>query len=204
MLEKVKRALLLSDVPSFAENYKALALDVDVQLSIESEWNKLYRVNADVVILGSKYLEKLNRSYYSKAVVILKEGESPSPLIKMGIMRFIFNYKNNYELICAFYRADGIVVHAVTNKLDDIIKGTTVSTFCFKDYNFDFANNVFKYKGKGIYMADSVKKYLAEWLLYGNKDNKKRMIICNLRKKLGKEFLSDVDRFGQVKECKSE
>ena len=99
MLIKCSKALLLSDVPSFVENYKALAEEIGVSLQVESEWNDRYRVTSEVVILGSKYLDTLNRSYYSEAVLILKEGESPAPYIKEGINRFIFNYKNNYESI---------------------------------------------------------------------------------------------------------
>ena len=106
MLIKCSKALLLSDVPSFAENYKALAEEIGVSLQVESEWNDRYRVTSEVVILGSKYLDTLNRSYYSEAVLILKEGESPAPYIKEGINRFIFNYKNNYELLCAFYKQE--------------------------------------------------------------------------------------------------
>ena len=55
-----------------------------------------------------------------------------------------------------------------------------------------------------IYLTDSSKKYLAQWLLNGLKDNSKRMILCNLRKKFGKDFLSDIDRFGQLKGGKDE
>lgn len=202
MLEKITKALLLSDVPSFSENYKALAEEINVSLSVESEWNLRYRVSAEVVVLGSKYLDKLNRSYYPIAVLILKEGESPAPYIKKGITRFIFNYKNVYELLCAFYKPEKTVIHASSKDLEIIIKDCTSTVYCFGDYDFDFAKNKFKYKGKLIYLPDSVKRYLAEWLLNGHKDNRKRMVLCNLRKKFGAEFLKDVDRFGQIKECK--
>ena len=48
-----------------------------------------------------------------------------------------------------------------------------------------------------IYLTNTIKKYLAQWLLNGKKDNSKRMILHNLRKKFGNDFLSDVDRFGR-------
>lgn len=202
MLIKCSKALLLSDVPSFVENYKALAEEIGVSLQVESEWNDRYRVTSEVVILGSKYLDTLNRSYYPEAVLILKEGESPAPYIKEGINRFIFNYKNNYELLCAFYKQERIVIHASSNDLKTIIKESDVLNYQFGDYNFMFDRNRFQYKGRPIYLSDSAKRYLAEWLLNGHKDNSKRMVLCNLRKKFGEGFLKDVDRFGQLKEEK--
>lgn len=200
MLEKVNKALLLSDVPSFSDNYRELASDIGVSMSVESEWNIRFRVSDEVVILGSKYLDMLNRAYYPMAVLILKEGESPAPYIKKGITRFIFNYKNNYELLCALYKAEKTLIHASSKDLFTLMKDSDSTTYSFGEYDFDFASNKFRYKGKLIYFPESVKRYLAEWLLNGHKDNRKRMVLCNLRKKFGAEFLKNVDRFGQIKE----
>ena len=200
MLKKVSKALLLSDVPSFADNYKALASDVGVELSVEKEWNDKYRVSSDIVILGSKFLKNLNKAYYSETVLILKEGESPSSYIKEGITRFIFNYKNNYELLCAFYKPEAVIIHASAGELTDIIKECNIRSYQFAEYDFRFDKNKFFYKGKPVYLPESAKRYLAEWLLNGHKDNKKRMILCNLRKRFGADFLINVDRFGQLKE----
>ena len=200
MLRKIKKALLLSDVPSFTENYKALASDIGVDLTVEEEWNCKYRVGAETVILGSKYLQDLNSAYYPSAVLILKEGESPASYIKEGITRFIFDYKNSYELLCAFYKPEAIVIHASDMNLSDIIKDCVYTNFQFGDYDFKFDRNVFKYKGNPVYFTEAVKRYLAEWLLNGHKDNSKRTFLCNLRKRFGKEFLADVDRFGNLKE----
>lgn len=204
MLRKVSKALLISDVAAFYENYEALAEDIGVNLQVEHEWNSKYRVNADVIILGSKNLESLNETYYPKAVLILKEGESPATYIKMGIVRFIFNYKSKFELLTALFKPDPIVIHVADSDYDEIIKTSEVVDFCYGDYDFRFDKSQFRYKGKMIYLTDSSKKYLAQWLLNGLKDNSKRMILCNLRKKFGKDFLSDIDRFGQLKGGKDE
>ena len=204
MLQKVSKALLISDVASFYNNYSALAEDIGVTLSVEPDWNSKYRVAADVVILGSKNIEKLNKAYYPKAVLILKEGESPAPFIKMGITRFIFNYKNKYELLTALFRVEPVIIHAADSDYDEIVKSSDVLSFCYGDYDFRFDKSQFRYKGKMIYLTDSSKKYLAQWLLNGIKDNSKRMILCNLRKKFGEDFLSDIDRFGQLKGGKDE
>ena len=56
------------------------------------------------------------------------------------------------------------------------------------------------YKGKAIYVTKAQKRYLADWLLNGHKDNSKRVLLFELRKKFGNDFLREVDRHGQIKE----
>lgn len=197
MLQKVSKALLISDVASFQNNYSALAEDIGVALQVEADWNEKYRVTADVVILGSKNMDKLNKAYYPRAVIILKEGERPAPYIKKGVTRFIFNYKNKYELLTALFRAEPVIIHASDLDYDEIVKSSVVMSFCYGDYDFRFNKSQFLYKKKPIYLTNSAKKYLAEWLLNGHKDNSKRMILCNLRKKFGSEFLSEINRHGE-------
>lgn len=204
MLRKVKSALLLSDVKSFSEHYRSVSADVDVELKCESNWNRMYRVNADVVILGSKYLGKLNPMYYSIATVILKEGESPAPYIKEGITRFVFNYRNDYELLCALYKVEATVIHAFNAGVDEVLKGVNTWNFQCGDYDFKFDLDRYTYKGKQIFINATARKYLAEWLLTGHKDNSRRMILCNLRKSLGSGFLRDIDRYGRLKGGKDE
>ena len=199
MLRKIENALLLSDVQSFIDNYTELAEQADVNLTVESDWGLRYRVNDDVVILGSKYLSELNETYYPIAVLILKKNESPFQYIKKGITRFIFDYSNPQELLLAFYKQTVEVIHYSDSKLEDVLKSSCISDFVFGDYRFFFEKNSFSYKGKAIYLTMAEKRYLAEWLLHGNKDNKRRMILSNLRKRLGKEFLKDVDTCGQLK-----
>ena len=204
MLEKSKSVLLLSDVESFGVRYTALAESVGVFMETESSWGYNYRVKHDTIILGSKFLPYLNKAYYPKAVLLLKKDESPFPFVKEGIKRFIFNYQNDNELVFALFKAEVKLLYSTSIDLKDIIKDSAVTDFIAGDYDFKFDRNVFKYKGKRIYLAESHKKYLAEWLLHGIKDNKKRMVLCNLRKKFGSEFLKDINRFGEVKEDKNE
>lgn len=204
MLIKCKSALLLTDVLSFRRLYEQLAKETDVALCCEEDWSERFRVTQDVVILGSKYLSRLNKIYYPSAVLILKAGESPYPYIKEGIIRFIFDYQNQYELFMAFFKEEPVYVSYATKELKDLVKAYNTSFFKRGAYDFDFLADSFKYKGKQIYLAKSQKKYLAEWLLNGHKDNKKRMLLCSLRKKFGAEFLSDVNRFGEIKEDKDE
>ena len=131
---------------------------------------------------------------------MLKEGESPVPLLKMGVRRFIFNRQNRNELLFAFYKEKAIVMHSTNSEYEAILENTDVVNFCKGDYDFKFDKERFKYKGSNIYLTNGEKCYLAEWLLNGHKDNSKRMYPFLLKKKFGKEFLSDIDRFGRYKE----
>lgn len=204
MLKKCSSALLLSDVPSFTRLYQQIADEADVKLIVESEWSDKYRVVQDVVILGSKYLDCLNDSYYQSAVLILKSGENPYPYMQKGISRFIFDHQNQYELFTALFRLEPVTVHANNMSLTDILKESKTWNFCYGDYDFKFDKDRYWYKGKPIYLGNSQKRYLAEWLLNGHKDNRKRMLLCDLRKKFGADFLKNVDRFGEIKEEKDE
>ena len=200
MLVKCKRALLLSDVISFANMYRQVADEVDVGLTVESDWSDKYRITQDVVILGSKYLSKINKSYYNSAVLILKADESPYPFIQQGISRFIFDYQNKYELFMAFFKEEPVYVSYASMELKELVKEYNSDSFCRGDYNFNFLTDSFVYKGKAIYVTKAQKRYLADWLLNGHKDNSKRVLLFELRKKFGNDFLREVDRHGQIKE----
>ena len=204
MLVKCKRALLLSDVTSFANTYRKIADEADVALTVASDWSECYRVTQDLVILGSKFLSKLHKMYYPNAVLILKADEDTLPYIQEGITKFIFNYQNEMELFTAFFKAEAITIHSSNTALENILKESHIRVFQLGNYDFAFDKDKYSYKGKPIYLSNSQKRYLAEWLLNGHKDNKKRMLLCNLRKKFGEEFLKDVDRFGRFEEDKDE
>lgn len=204
MLIKCKSALLLSDVENFGKTYRMIAEEADVEFRVESEWSERYRLTQEVVILGSKFLNKLNSMYYPNAVLILKSGENPYPFMKKGITRFIFDYQNKYELFTALFRVAPVMIPSGQLSLEEIIKGSSVQNFTYGDYDFKFGKDRYFYKGKQLYLANAQKRYLAEWLLNGHKDNSKRMMLCLMRKKFGQSFLTDIDRFGRVKEEKDE
>ena len=85
-----------------------------------------------------------------------------------------------------------------------MIKGLATSACSFaasKELSFaaiysDCASDTFRFKGAGIYLRKSEKEYLARWVLMGNKDNSKRILLCKMRKRFGKDFMQDVDRKG--------
>lgn len=204
MLIKSSTVLLLSDVPKFIESYEKVARAVNVRLNVEGRWNENYRIKEDMVIFGSKYLDNINKAYYVKSVLILRPEEDPEPYIKKGISRFIFDFRNKTELRTALYYPELKMMYGGTKQLQDIMKDTKSVLFEQGDYSFAFDRNIFMYRNRSIYLTSAQKEYLASWLLNGMKDNSRRIVLFNLRKKFGKDFLKDVDRFGQIKEEKNE
>lgn len=204
MLKVCSNALLLSNVAKFSETYKQIALEFDVSLRIETEWKDSYRIKEAVVICGTKYFDCINKAYYPVTVLILKKGESFIPYAKKGVSRFIFDFEDKNELAFAFMKAEQIVLQSTSNELKNIIKENDITSFQQGDYQFFFDKNKYLYKDKALYLTEGQKKYLAEWLLNGNKDNKKRMTLFALRKKFGNDFMRDIDRFGQLKGKKNE
>lgn len=200
MLKKVKSALLLTNIDSFKTSFETVAEDLNVTLKVEEEWCNKYRVSEDVIICGSKYIKDINEVYYENLVLILNPKENISEYTTKGINRFIFNFNNPVELSYALLYKEKTVVHASSEQLETILKDSSFTAFRYKDYDLNFDRNIFKYKGKEIYLCASQKRYLAEWLLRHNKDNSKRMILCNLRKKFGKDFLREIDIYGNPKE----
>ena len=204
MLEKCNSALLISEVESFSETYETIARDIGVDMTVEKEWKPRYRMSKDVVILGSKYLPDLNKAYYPMAVVILKKGENPVPYIKEGVNHFIFDYTNQYELLMALFKSPKVLVNGASQELKEMLRESGTTRFKAGAYDFRFDMNLYLYKGQPVYLQEAQKRYLAQWLLFGNKENKHRMLLCLMRKKFGEDFLKDIDRFGQLKEEKNE
>lgn len=201
MLKICSNALLLSSVPHFVEYATEIAKDIGVELTVADEWNTKYRLSEDVVICGSKFLSKINKSDYNKVRLILKTNETVSSFVEMGINNFIFDYNNQREFAFSFY-IDTETKQTVT--VSNIIQEADCQHYHKGKYDFNFKTDKYLYEGIGIYLRPSEKKYLASWLLLQKKDNKKREILYRLRARFGKEFLSDIDRHGCIKEKKNE
>ena len=107
------------------------------------------------------------------------------------------NYKNSKEIFFALFIESKNIERE--DMVAQIINDANISLFDKGKYRFDFEKNLFWYKGNQIYLTESNKKYLALWLLQGKKDNNKRALLYEMRKRLGKDFLSDVDRFGNIR-----
>lgn len=194
MLKISSSALLLSGVPSFVRHITEIAKDTGVELEVTDEWNINYRLTNDVVICGSKYLSCINPVDYYKVRLVLKTTETVSNFIEMGITHFIFDYNNVKEVAFSFFAEDRL---DNINTVADIVTKTGQCQYLKGRYNFNFKTNKFVFDGVGIYLRESEKLYLAKWLLLNVKDNDKRILLCKMRKKFGKSFMSDVDRLGQ-------
>lgn len=192
--------LLLSDNEDFIATYKDIALECEVELQVENDFSDLYRVNAEKIICGSKYLGKVNPAYYEKVTVILKGNESFFEYLKMGINDFIFDYKDRKALAFAFTKQKKELVraNASVRGVFDLLENAPASEFVIGDYAFYFNKNRFFYRGDGIYLLRCWQLYLIEWLLKGNKDKNKRPYLCNMRKAFGSGFLKDIDSEGNL------
>lgn len=196
--------MLITNDNALVERYTALAIEAEIDLKIERIWKPIYRVNTDVVIATSDRLYDIHPIFYTDLSLILNKGELPFNYMNQGVTRFIFDKDNDTELLFAFYKSDVVLpetpVQAVkTEALNEVLATCSMVTFREGNYNFNFDLNQFKYKDKEIYLSDKDKIYLAKWLLKGNRDSNKRVTLCNLRKKFGKDFLKDIDRYGELK-----
>lgn len=196
MLKKVKSTLLLTTAESFSTTVKSITDGMNIDLCTEKEWSKKYKVAQEVILCSSKYLKDIAEEYYKRVVVILKRTDKLEELIEMGVERFIFNFENKQEIACAFLFPQKEVLYTHSMNLLEIVQNSFVTSFCQGNYNFDFMKDIYLYKGKEIYLKNSQKVYLADWLLKHNKDNSRRNILTVLRKSFGKNFLVDVDRVG--------
>lgn len=203
MLRICSSALLLSNVVSFVHYIAGITSDLGIKLESTDTWNINYRLNSEVIVCGSKYLPYISAADYDKVRLILKTDETVAQFIEMGITHFIFDYNNVREVAFSFYVEENEKQHSEMT-LADIVSKTKVSHFVKGKYDFNFATNAFKYDGVGIYLRESEKVYLAKWLLLNIKENDKRILLFNMRKKFGKDFMQDVDRLGKVTEEKDE
>lgn len=199
MLKICSKALLLSNVPSFVKYISDISADLGIELDTADVWNINYRLNAEVIICGSKYIPYINVVDYDKVRLILKTNETVAEFIEMGITHFIFDYNNTKEVAFSFF-FDAEEKQTDEMTVTDIINKTKISRFTKGKYDFNFLTNTFKYDGVGIYLRESEKIYIAKWLFLNIKENSKRILLFNMRKKFGKDFMQDIDRLGKIKE----
>lgn len=195
MLVSNSTALLLTKDEGFINKYKTVAQMCDVTLTVQSEWNKNYRVTQDVVIAEAEFASLIADTYRSKLVLVFAGSIAD---MRTKADRFIFDKENLQELIYAFLKIDNSVKVKDTRSVTSIILSSGKSVFREADYDFDFANSIFKYKGKDIYVSYGQKTALAKWLFLGERSNNSYVQLYQMRKKFGKDFLSDINKYGEV------
>ncbi len=196
MLRICSNVLLLSGVSSFVNYVTEIANDIDTEIEVANTWSINYRVNADVIICGSKYIDCIGKEDYGKVRLVLKKEETVMTFIRKGITHFIFDYTDKREVAFSMFIDKDDKLKEDKVSLSDIISEAHVSLFHNDRYYFNFTSGTFKYQDVGIYLRKSEKEYLAKWVLMGNKDNSKRILLCKMRKRFGKDFMKDVDRKG--------
>lgn len=201
MLRVCSSVLILTNVASFINYISGIANDLNVEVETADTWNVNYRLTSEIIICGSKYLPYINVVDYDKVRLVLRTDETVARFIDMGITHFIFDYNNIKEVYFSFYTEETEKQNSEMT-VSDIIAKTRISHFVKGKYDFNFGTNSFKYAGVGIYLRESEKIYLAKWLLLNRKENDKRILLFKMRKKFGKDFMSDVDLLGEVKEEK--
>jgi len=63
-------------------------------------------------------------------------------------------------------------------------------------YEFDFAEKIYFWKNKDIYLTTNEQLFLYRWLVLNDKAPIQYFYLRNMRKRLGKEFLADIAEGG--------
>lgn len=159
----------------------------NIKLEVRKEWLQLSKTEAERFICTPKVFFDINPKYYPITVMCVSKGIDITPFLKAGITRFITDVDDEIQFLQAMF----VEYEAKKERkrfLIDYVKG---------DYRFLFTRDEFYYKGEGIYLLPNEKKYLYDWLIFKDKDNKKRIALFTIRKRLeDKSFMKDIDRFG--------
>lgn len=200
MLRTCSTALLLTKDDNLISVYETVAPRCEVALTVEREWSSMYRTVADVVLCDSAMVNSLALEYDHKAVCILRKGMSFVPY-RDRFDRFVFDRTNERELSYAFMRIKVSVASEIKDAptIISMVNESGIDRFTKGGYDFDFVNDSYSYNGRSIYLSPSNKLVIARWLLLGYKDSNTRTQLFNMRKLLGREFLADIDRKGEMK-----
>ena len=200
MLDTCKTALLLTDNERLAKSYEEVAFRCNVLLKWEKDWTKQYRISSDVVICTAEYVDMIAEEYRHKAVLVFGKGERIAKW-RWTFDRYVFNPDDENELVYSLLRIKPSKkeVKASSPNLTSVLRDCGETRFVKGDYMFDFVQDIFIYKGVKIYLSKGNKLMLARWLFLSYKDNNARTQVCILRKKFGKDFLSDINAKGELK-----
>lgn len=163
----------------------------DIKLDTREVWVSLARTNAERFICTPLVFTDINPALYPITVMLVDEDTNIEPFLSVGITRFITDLSDDIQFLQAMY-----VEYEATKE-----RKRFTMNYLVEDYRFYFTRNEFYYKGEGIYLLPCEKKYLYDWLIFQEKDNKKRIYLFNIRKRLNdKTFLKNINRYGEVKQ----
>lgn len=162
----------------------------EIKLETRDAWVQLSKTDADRFICTPDMFPYVNPMLYPKTVMLVSEGDNVTPFLTAGVSRFITDLGNDIQFLQAMF----VEYEAKKDR-----KRFTVD-YVDGDYEFYFTHNEFFYKGEGIYLLPSEKKYLYDWLVFKEKDNTKRIYLHNIRKRLGDmSFLKNINKYGVAK-----
>lgn len=198
MLRTCSSALLLTTDGSLAECYRSLAPMCNVELTVEDRWNVRFKAEQDVIITEREFMGSIASEYRSRIVMLLR-GDDRISEVRSLCDRFIFSRDNMQELMYAFLVPEDSTGRDEGQSMGEILTSVRRTRFRKGDYDFDFVNGTYRYRGKGIYLTKMQRLMLARWLLLGKRDHNASVHLYQLRKKFGREFLADVSRFGEIR-----
>ena len=159
----------------------------EIKLETRDAWVQLSKTEADRFVCTPEMFPYVNPMLYPKTVMLVDELEDVTQFLTAGVSRFITDINNDIQFLQAMY----VEYEAKKDR-----KRFTVD-YTEGEYEFYFTHNEFFYKGEGIYLLPSEKRYLYDWLVFKEKDNTKRIYLYNIRKRLGdKSFLKNINKYG--------
>lgn len=162
----------------------------EIKLETRDAWVQLSKTEADRFICTPEIFPFVNPMLYPKTVMLVEEKEDVTPFLTAGVSRFITNMYDDIQFLQAMF----VEYEAKKDR-----KRFTVD-YVEGDYEFYFTHNEFFYKGEGIYLLPSEKRYLYDWLVFREKNNSMRTYLYNIRKRLGdKSFLKNINKYGVEK-----
>lgn len=193
MLTTGKEVLLLTKDEKLIERYSEIAGVCGFRLEVQREWSSAYRISHDVIVADVDFIQCVSELYRDRVVALF--SGAPGDMFRLAD-RFIFNRESVAELMYSVMRITTDL--KVRSGRSVIMQRAGSSEFKHGDYDFDFASNRFSYRGEPIHLSEGQATALANWLLLGMRDNNCSVQLYNLRKTLGKQFLKDVNRYGEV------
>ena len=178
--EKVKT--FINDCIQYKKDIVSLQNEINEQKIkeiLKDYFEKKYNIDAVSYVLSDMDIDVKIKHY----------GENP-----------VYSYANIHEAI----ESEEKVEEETENfffEWDDIsalAKKSGKTVFSKGDYHFDFKRNIFKYKGNDISLSPAEKRILAKWLLAQKKDHNTSSQLYLMRKRFGKDFLADIDKYGNL------
>lgn len=198
MLKSCNKILLISEDESLIQKYETLAPMCNVELTVRREWNIKFRTPHELIIADGKMIDTVAYEYRSKTIMVLNKNERFFDA-KSKADRFVFDRDNLQELMYSFCAVTVPTPLKDIKSLASIIHDANCGVYKRGEYDFDFSNDLYSYRGKRIYLTNQQRISLAKWLLLGVREKVDYTHLCHLRKKFGDAFMRGVNKYGEIR-----